>query len=252
MLAAHNHIYCTLTDCCSSSGPSNVLQRFAEWHQTSWCMSNALIDLLIGETRHMALHEKIVQRLQQWIPSPVWNNNEIIAILHFCVGSGWHWSTCGCIERELMVTGVSDPSPAAIQKAISREELVCQCKWKTRGANKTITLIEALLLGMTMFSVIDCLLMIWWTSGRSRRSMVYVCKILQMCHCTLTSVASPREVSHCQCCIVPEDRLNGMSSLGKVWSVNTNIMNSCNEFEVYSGTSANDVHYQANLLGIKR
>ena len=48
-----------------------------------------------------------------------------------------------------MGTGMSDLTPAAIQKAISREEQVCHCKWKIRGTNKTITLIEALLLGMT-------------------------------------------------------------------------------------------------------
>ena len=50
---------------------------------------------------------------------------------------------------ELMGAGVSAPSPAAIRKAISREQLARHCKRKTRGANETITLIEALLLAMT-------------------------------------------------------------------------------------------------------
>ena len=48
-----------------------------------------------------------------------------------------------------MGTGMSDLTPAAIQKPTSREELVCHCKWKLRETNKTITLIEALLWGMT-------------------------------------------------------------------------------------------------------
>ena len=50
---------------------------------------------------------------------------------------------------ELIGAGVSAPSPAAIWKAISREQLACHCKWKIRWANETITLIEALLLAMT-------------------------------------------------------------------------------------------------------
>ena len=48
-----------------------------------------------------------------------------------------------------MGTGMSDLTPAAIHMAISHEELVYHCKWKTREVNMTITLIEALLLGMT-------------------------------------------------------------------------------------------------------
>ena len=50
---------------------------------------------------------------------------------------------------ELMGAGVTDSSPAAIQKATSREELVCHCKRQTRRADETTNLIEALLLIMT-------------------------------------------------------------------------------------------------------
>ena len=50
---------------------------------------------------------------------------------------------------ELMGAGVTDPSPAAIKKAISQEELARHCKRRTRGANETTALIEALLLRLT-------------------------------------------------------------------------------------------------------
>lgn len=50
---------------------------------------------------------------------------------------------------ELINAGVSDPSPAAVQKAISKEELARHCKRHTRGATDTATLIEALLLAMS-------------------------------------------------------------------------------------------------------
>ena len=50
---------------------------------------------------------------------------------------------------ELVGAGVSDPSPAAIRKAISREELARHCRRRTRGATETADLIEALVLAMT-------------------------------------------------------------------------------------------------------
>ena len=52
-------------------------------------------------------------------------------------------------REELIGAGVRDPSPATIQKAITREELACHCKRQTRGATVTINLIEALLLDLT-------------------------------------------------------------------------------------------------------
>ena len=50
---------------------------------------------------------------------------------------------------ELIRAGVRDPSPTAIQKAITREELARHCKRQTRGATVTANLIEALLLELT-------------------------------------------------------------------------------------------------------
>lgn len=51
---------------------------------------------------------------------------------------------------ELVNAGVRDPSPRAIQKAITRHELARHCKRRTRGATETATLIEAVLLEMTL------------------------------------------------------------------------------------------------------
>ena len=52
-------------------------------------------------------------------------------------------------RAELVQAGVSDPSPSALRKAISREELAHHCRRKTRGSSDTINLIEALLLAMS-------------------------------------------------------------------------------------------------------
>ena len=51
-----------------------------------------------------------------------------------------------------MGAGVTDPSPAAIRKATSREKLTQHCKRQTRGADETTNLIEALLLRMVCTS----------------------------------------------------------------------------------------------------
>ena len=47
---------------------------------------------------------------------------------------------------ELVGAGVSDPSPAAICKAISREELARHCWRRTRGPTETAELIKLRLL----------------------------------------------------------------------------------------------------------
>ena len=52
-------------------------------------------------------------------------------------------------RAELVRAGVSDPSPSALRKAISREELAHHCRRKTRGSSDTINLIEALVLAVS-------------------------------------------------------------------------------------------------------
>ena len=52
-------------------------------------------------------------------------------------------------RAELVRAGVSDPSPSALRKAISREELAHYCRRKTRGSSDTINLIEALVLAVS-------------------------------------------------------------------------------------------------------
>lgn len=52
-------------------------------------------------------------------------------------------------REELVSAGVSGSSPAAIRKAISREELARHCRRRTRGVTETTELIEALVLAMT-------------------------------------------------------------------------------------------------------
>ena len=56
---------------------------------------------------------------------------------------------------ELINTGITDPSPCAIQKAIKKDELARHCKRHTRGATEIATLIEAVLLEMTLATDTD-------------------------------------------------------------------------------------------------
>lgn len=51
---------------------------------------------------------------------------------------------------ELVNAGVRDPSPRGIEKALKKEELARHCRRRTRGATESATLIEAMLLGMTL------------------------------------------------------------------------------------------------------
>ena len=53
------------------------------------------------------------------------------------------------------MAGVRNPSPVAIQKAITRVELACHCKRRTRGVTDTVSLIEALLLELTFADTSD-------------------------------------------------------------------------------------------------
>ena len=96
---------------------------------------------------------------------------------------------------ELIRAGVRDPSPTAIQKAITREELARHCKRQTRGATVTANLIEALLLELT-FSAAggerlfrDDMMAIW----KEQKSTWYAFKIPQVSPCTLSPEASVRE-----------------------------------------------------------
>jgi hypothetical protein len=47
-------------------------------------------------------------------------------------------------RSEMTLAGLANPSDSAVKHAISKEELSKHCKRKTRGAEKTIELIEAL------------------------------------------------------------------------------------------------------------
>lgn len=58
-------------------------------------------------------------------------------------------------KREMEQAGIPDPSLDAVRKAITREELAKHCRRKTRGAEKTVELIESLLL--TFSTVTDSL-----------------------------------------------------------------------------------------------
>ena len=50
---------------------------------------------------------------------------------------------------ELVLAGIPNPSPSAVKRAVTREELARHCRRKTRGAEKTTEQIEALLLAMS-------------------------------------------------------------------------------------------------------
>ena len=53
-------------------------------------------------------------------------------------------------KAEMVSAGIPDPSPSAIQKAISKDEMARHCKRRTRGVKQTTEAIEALLLSFSM------------------------------------------------------------------------------------------------------
>ncbi len=50
---------------------------------------------------------------------------------------------------ELVLAEVPDPSPSAVRKALTREELARHCRRRTRGTEEISGLIEALLLALS-------------------------------------------------------------------------------------------------------
>ena len=53
-------------------------------------------------------------------------------------------------KAEMVSAGIPDPSPSAIQKAISKDEMARHCKRRTRGVKQTTEAIEALLLSFSI------------------------------------------------------------------------------------------------------
>ena len=52
-------------------------------------------------------------------------------------------------KAELMKAGIPNPREAAVKKAMSKDELACHCRRRTRGVMNTVAAIEALLLPLS-------------------------------------------------------------------------------------------------------
>ena len=52
-------------------------------------------------------------------------------------------------KGEMVSAGIPDPSDAAVRKAVSKEELARHCRRRTRGAEKTVEMVESLLLSFS-------------------------------------------------------------------------------------------------------
>ena len=156
---------------------------------------------------------------------------------------------------ELINAGIRDPSPHAIRKAIKKDELARHCRRRTRGATETATLIEAVLLEMTlatdangapllsqeMMSIweeqkkhLDCLqdppgVSLYTVTGSIRKGGV----TLPVLRCARGTTSLESFHLH----LARYYYVHGDSMV-------INIMGS----RFIPGTSANDVHYQAYLL----
>ena len=162
---------------------------------------------------------------------------------------------------ELVRAGVSDPSTAALRKAISREELAHHCRRKTRGSSETINMIEALLLAMSpatdslgVHLFIDEMQEIW---GEQKRHVACLQDPPGVTLYTVTGSVTKGGVT------LPTYRCaRGTTSLESfhlhlarliicLWNKPRYII-PC-DYSFIPGSSASDLHYQAYLLeGITR
>ena len=52
-------------------------------------------------------------------------------------------------KRELINAGITDPSPSAVTKALTKHEMAQHCRRETRGTEETVDLLESLLLSLS-------------------------------------------------------------------------------------------------------
>ena len=124
-------------DCCSQHGPSKYQLLFFRWDGLQvrldvWHFMRRLAGGCTSEAH--PLYGTFMAQLSNCIFE--WDFDDFNVLMSAKRG-------------ELIQAGVPDPSESAVKKAITRGELAKHCRRRTRGAENTVEMIEALLLALS-------------------------------------------------------------------------------------------------------
>ncbi len=124
-------------DCCSQQGPSKYQQLFASWPGLQvrldiWHLMHRLARACTTESH--PLYSLFMARLSSCIFE--WDTEDFEQLLT-------------AKKDELIATGIRNPTDGAVRKAVTKGELAKHCRRRTRGADKTITMIEDLILSLS-------------------------------------------------------------------------------------------------------
>ena len=120
-------------DCCAKFGQSKYRVLFSGW------------DLCV---RLDVWH--FMRRMANGITSTVWPLHVSAVSCYFRVGQERCRLFLAAKRSELVAAGVPNHPQVAVQKAVSKEEMVKHCRRRTRGTKETTDAIEELLLSFSM------------------------------------------------------------------------------------------------------
>lgn len=133
----HPLILYTDRDCCSSTGRSKFLELFGRWSnlQVRLDIWHFFRRLGLGCTSEShPLYGTFMSQLSSCVFE--WDAEDYQLLLR-------------AKEAELIAAGMQHPSGTGVRKAITKEELARHCRRRTRGVDRTIDLLEALLLSLS-------------------------------------------------------------------------------------------------------
>ena len=133
----HPVLLYTDRDCCTISGPGRYKELFIRWPALEVRLDiwHFMRRLALGVTTEShPLYGTFLARLSSCIFE--WDEGDVEALYQAKRG-------------ELHTAGVPNPSHAAVKAAISPRELASHCRRRTRGVEKTVEMIEALLLSLS-------------------------------------------------------------------------------------------------------
>lgn len=133
----HPLVLYTDRDCCSSTGTSKLLELFGRWPnlQVRLDIWHFLRRLGLGCTSEShPLYGTFMAQLSSCVFE--WDPEDYQLLLR-------------AKEAELIAAGMQHPSNTGVRKAITKDELARHCRRRTRGVDRTIDLLEALLLSLS-------------------------------------------------------------------------------------------------------
>ena len=133
----HPELLYTDRDCCAVDGPGRYKSLFDRWTALLVRLDiwHFMQRLAFGDTTEShPLYGTFLSRLSSCIFE--WDESDVEALLE-------------AKRAELSIAGVPSPSVAAAKPAVRSKELACHCQSRTRGVERTVEMIEALLLSLS-------------------------------------------------------------------------------------------------------